>query len=85
MIKRCRDIFKFIDFLDDTRQIVPLKDPRKQPAKYILKSMFFKMKADYMRHIYECLSGDDGLLKYDTRPGRSFRDILALRMHNEIS
>jgi len=85
IIKRCRDIFKFIDYLDDRRMIVPLKDPRKQPPKYVLKATFFKMKADYLRIIYECLGYDDGLLKYDKRPTQSFLDIINERKHAEIT
>jgi hypothetical protein len=78
-------MFKFVDYLDDKRMIVPLKDPRKQPPKYVLKATFFKMKADNLRIIYECLGNDDGLLKHDKRPTQSFRDIINERSHAEIT
>ena len=32
-----------------------------------MDALFYKMKADYLRNIYECLSGDNGLLQvFDT-------------------
>ena len=45
------------------------------------------MKADYMRYIYECLSGDNGLLvSTDEILGQktSFKDLLLKRQQNEI-
>lgn len=51
-----------IDYFHDTKKEVPLKYMTSQPAPYILNSLFCKMKADYLRYIYECLSGDNGLL-----------------------
>lgn len=51
-----------IDYFHDTRMEVPLKYITSQPPPYILNALFCKMKADYLRYIYECLSGDNGLL-----------------------
>lgn len=62
IIKRCIQIYKFIDYFHDKRHIVPLKYITQQPPPYILNAFFLKMKADYLRYIYECLSGDNGLL-----------------------
>lgn len=78
-------MFKFVDYLDDFRKVVPLKDPRKQSPIYVLKAIFFKMKADNMRIIYECLGYDDGLLKHDTRPLQSFIDVISNRNSHEVS
>ena len=51
------------NYIDDHRRHkVPLKDLSFQPAPYIVKALLCKMKADYMRIIYECLDGQNGLL-----------------------
>ena len=42
------------------------------------------MKADYLRYIYECLSGDNGLLYGDTHQ-RNFAADIELRAKNEIA
>ena len=42
------------------------------------------MKADYLRHIYECLSGDNGLLAHDKKK-RSFAEEIARRKAREIA
>ena len=39
-----------------------MADSKKQPPINILEALLYKQKADYMRQIYECLSGDSGLL-----------------------
>lgn len=62
IVKRCIQIYKFIDYFHDRRKEVPLKYLTQQPPPYILNAFFVKMKADYLRYIYECLSGDNGLL-----------------------
>ena len=62
MIGKCRDLYKYIDYLHDRRLPVPLKYKDVQPPKCILNAILFKMKADQMRLIYECLSGENGLL-----------------------
>jgi len=51
-----------IDYLHDTKVEVPLKYITSQPPPYVLNALFCKMKADYLRYIHECLSGDNGLL-----------------------
>lgn len=38
-----------------------------QPQKNLLDAILYKMKADYLRYIFECLNGDDGLLKNDEK------------------
>ena len=65
IIKRCIQVYKFIDYFHDKRKDVPLKYSNQQPPIYILNALFVKMKADYLRYIYECLSGDNGLLQYN--------------------
>lgn len=62
LIEECGKIYKYIDYLHDAKQTVPLASAQRQPPKSILNAIFYKMKADYMRFIYECLSGDSGLL-----------------------
>lgn len=56
----------------------------RQPNKNVLKALFFKLKADYLRYIYECLSGDNGLLYGDTKK-RSFRAAILDRKEMEIA
>jgi hypothetical protein len=51
----------------------------------VLKAIFFKMKADNLRIIYECLGNDDGLLRFDSRPLQSFRDVIIEREMAEIT
>jgi len=53
---------------------VPLKYITQQPPPYILNAFFVKMKADYLRYIYECLSGDNGLLAARKMEKSSFKD-----------
>jgi len=66
IVKRCAQVYKMIDYLHDTKMEVPLKYITSQPPPYVLNALFCKMKADYLRYIYECLSGDNGLLaKYN--------------------
>lgn len=62
IVKRCAQLYKMIDFLHDKRPVVPLQYISKQPAPSILNALFCKMKADNLRYIYECLSGDNGLM-----------------------
>jgi hypothetical protein len=62
LIEECGKIYKYIDYLHDAKQTVPLASAQRQPPKSILNAIFYKMNADYMRFIYECLSGDSGLL-----------------------
>ena len=62
IVKRCIQVYKMIDYFHDSKKEVPLKYITSQPPPYILNALFCKMKADYMRFIYECISGDNGLL-----------------------
>ena len=64
-----------IDFFHDFRPDVPLKYITSQPPPYILNALLFKMKADNLRYIYECLSGDNGLLSLKDNNGTKFKDI----------
>ena len=44
-----------------------------------MNSLLYKMKADYLRYIFECLNGDDGLLKNDeqfTQDGIAYNRII---------
>jgi len=84
IIEKCRKIFKFIDYVQDRRKEVPLKDISKQPIQCVLKALLFKMKADYLRHIYECISGDNGLLAHD-KINRSFVAEINRRKAREIA
>ena len=67
---------------------MPIKYQYGQPPKCILNALFYKMKADYLRYIYECLAGDNGLLA-GTDPilsqPLSFAEDLKKRNNNEIS
>lgn len=74
IIKRCVQVYKFIDYFHDKRKEVPLKYLTSQPPPYILNALFLKMKADYLRHIYECLSGDNSLLADDKFTDFNFKD-----------
>jgi len=42
------------------------------------------MKADYLRYIYECVSGDDGLLSGYEESLERFDDDIANKEQNEI-
>jgi len=55
-----------------------------QPPKSTLNALFYKMKADYLRYIYECLSGDNGVL-YGITNTEDFTDLLKSRAKKEIS
>ena len=65
IIGKCRNLYKYIDYLHDRKKDIPLKDKDVQPPNSILNALLYKMKADIMTQIYECLSGDNGLLKDD--------------------
>lgn len=64
--------------------MVPIKNQNAQPPKCILNALFYKMKADYLRYIYECLSGENGLL-VDFTLKVSFVEDLEIRIKNDIS
>ena len=63
-MNNCRKIYQFIDYFHDhpDRANMKLKEPTKQPPKCVIDAILYKMKADYLRYIYECVSGDDSLL-----------------------
>lgn len=89
IVKRCIQVYKFVDYFHDKRRNVPLKYIHSQQPPYILNALFLKMKADYMLYIYECLSGDNGLLKdkidelVDIRDDIEQRKLDALKVHDE--
>lgn len=96
IIDQCRKVYRFIDYLHDRRKEVKLKNVNYQPQKNILNALLYKMKADYLRYIFECLNGDDGLLKNDqiftdddgvvlTRQKERFDDDTEQRFKNEIN
>lgn len=65
IIDQCIKVYRFIDYLHDRRKEVKLKNVNYQPQKNIFNALLYKMKGDYLRFIFECLNGDDGLLKND--------------------
>ena len=84
IINDCDKLFKLIDYTHDRKYIVPLKYMNQQPPKSTLNALFYKMKADYLRYIYECLSGDNGVL-YGITNTEDFTDLLKSRAKKEIS
>ena len=51
-----------------------------------MNAILYKMKADYLRYIFECLSGDDGLLNSEVfQQEEMFLDDAQTRFDNEIS
>jgi len=62
VIVTCFEIYRYIDFLHDRKKYVPLKYDYMQPAKYLIDAFLYKMKADYMKFIFETLDCEDGLL-----------------------
>jgi hypothetical protein len=61
IIDRCEKLYKFIDCCFDWKKDVPISNKEQSPKNHV-DALFYKMKADYLRMIYECLSGDNGLL-----------------------
>ena len=55
--------------IDDERRKtgIPTKENSGQLPDYLLKAHICKIKADYLRIIYECLDGMNGLLSQDER------------------
>ena len=85
MIKKCNDLYKFIDYAYDRKVVVPI-NPEDTTKKYTTateNALFYKIKADHLRYVYECLSGDDGLLFKDLKK-RNFKNIIKARQANEI-
>jgi len=63
----CRKLYQFIDYFHDhpyRKNIgdTKFKEKDKQLPKCIIDATLYKMKADYLRYIYECVSGEDSLL-----------------------
>lgn len=58
-------MFMFVDYIHSERKVVPLDLLSKQPPLPVIDAVLYKMKADYLRISYECLSGDNGLLNVD--------------------
>jgi len=63
LIRTCFEIYRYVDFIHDRKKYVPVNGPR-QPPKYLIDAYFYKMKADYMKFIFETLDCENGLL-YD--------------------
>ena len=63
-MNNCRKLYQFIDYFHDhdARVNIKMADPTKQPPKSTIDAIIYKMKADYLRYIWECISGDDSLL-----------------------
>ena len=66
VIKTCFEIYRYLDYVHDQRRDVPLQSLDSQPPKYLIDAYFFKMKADYMKFIFETLDCEDGLLNNQT-------------------
>lgn len=75
-----------IDYFHDTKKEVPLKYMTSQPPPYILNALFCKMKADYLRYVYECLSGDNGLLANNRKESDkvNLKKLINLRKKDEV-
>lgn len=84
IITRCIQIYKFLDYIHDRRQIVKLKHMSMQPPKCIINAILFKMKADYMRYIHECLTGESGILGSNFKK-EDFSSFVKQRESAEIS
>ena len=63
LIKTCFELIRFVDYIHDRKKYVPLAKQMAQPPRYIIDAHLFKMKADLMKIIFECLDGSDGLLE----------------------
>lgn len=61
IINHAADIFQFVDYFHDRKHVVPLKYMNQQPPQCVVNAYLYKMKADYLRFIYECVTGDNGL------------------------
>lgn len=88
IIDQCIKVYKFIDYLQDRRKLVKLKHINYQPPVCVIEALLYKMKADYLRYIFECISGDQGLLVTQTDPcffaPEAFDDDVESRVKHEI-
>ena len=73
VIKTCFEIYRFVDFFHDRKKYVPMKYQHGQPPKYLIDAYLYKMKADYMKFIFETLDCENGLL-YDVEELEIFRE-----------
>jgi hypothetical protein len=64
IIDRCIAIYKFVDYLHIARKDVSLKFVNHQISKSVLNALLYKLKADMMSYIYECLSGENGMIQH---------------------
>jgi len=76
VIKTCFEIYKFIDYIHDKKKYVTLKYHASEPPKYLIDAYFYKMKADYMKFIFETLDCENGLL-YNVDKKENFSDVIA--------
>ena len=83
LISKCSRLYKFIDYAHKFKRWVPAPKSS-QPPTYIVDALFFKMKADYMRYIYECLSGVNGLLA-GSQETHNFLEEIESRLQFNIS
>lgn len=69
LINECTKIIKIAISIDDERREtdIKLKDGNEQLIDPLLKAHICKIKADYLRIVYECLDGINGLLSQDDR------------------
>lgn len=79
IIKKCIDLFKFIDFMHDKRKPVNLKYSSSEPPRFIIDAHLYKLKADVLNWLYEACAGENGALAYDfvlvnDRPVRKTRN-----------
>jgi len=79
VLKTCFEIYRFIDYIHDRKKYVPLKSLYGQPPKYLIDAYLYKMKADYMKFMFETLDCENGLL-YKVDDLENFRDDV-IRMH----
>lgn len=70
--------------MHDRRLPVPLKYKDMQPPKCVLNAILYKMKADQMRLIFECLSGENGLL-YELEEKKIYFEYIKNKDKREIS
>ena len=63
MIRECTKIIKMACAIDQPRRKnVSTKDGSDQLPSYLIRAHLCKIKADYLRVVFECLDGINGLL-----------------------
>lgn len=63
-------MFKFVDYVHFARKNVDIKYVNYQIPKSILDGLFFKLKADIMLYMYECIGGWNGIFYSDHSEGQ---------------